>query len=220
MSGPNQRSEGAVIAGRLALSNALADLAERVKKSVQAQASAEGHAAREALAAGEMLLQARAEATHGTWLHFLERAGVDERKAQRLIRLARSGLKPDTVSDLGGVKASLRWLSGLALPRDGQALMARVGANDDAPSYGLVTPALDGHGYDVASINLSSGEVVSTRPGRPCVGDEPTVWTVFFMLMEGVAPLADLTFEVVNDDDGEWGQQVRGEGPYAEAVAA
>lgn len=205
---------------RLVLSNALADLAERVKKSVQAQASAELHAAREALSVGAMLLEARQEATHGTWTHFLERAGVEERQAQRLIRLARSGLKPDTVSGLGGVKASLKWLSGLALPKDGQALLARVGANDDAPSYGLVTPALDGQGYDVAAINLRASEVVSTRPGRPCVAAEPAVWNVLFLMMEGVAPLAELTFEVVNDEDGTWGQQVRGEGPYAEAVAA
>mgnify|MGYP007115645966 CR=1 FL=1 len=57
-----------------------------------------------------MLLAAKDAAPHGTWLPFLDRAGVPERKAQRLMTLARSGLKSDTVSDLGGVSRALEFV--------------------------------------------------------------------------------------------------------------
>ena len=65
----------------------------------------------EALKCGADLCEAKATAPHGTWLSFLKRAGIPERQAQRLMKLAASGLKPDTVSDLGGIREALRLLA-------------------------------------------------------------------------------------------------------------
>jgi hypothetical protein len=62
------------------------------------------------LEAGRRLVLAKEECPHGTWLAFLARAGVPERKAQRMMTLARSGLETDTVSDLGGVTGALEFL--------------------------------------------------------------------------------------------------------------
>jgi hypothetical protein len=72
--------------------------------------AAEKSAIDKAIEAGRLLCEAKATCCHGKWLPFLERSGVPERKAQRYMKLARSGLKSDTVSDLGGIKAALAWL--------------------------------------------------------------------------------------------------------------
>ena len=59
------------------------------------------------LACAEVLLEARAVAAHGEWTEFLREAGIPERTAQRMIKLARAGVKADTVTFLGGVRATL-----------------------------------------------------------------------------------------------------------------
>jgi hypothetical protein len=58
-----------------------------------------------------LLIEAKADCRHGEWLPFLNRAGVPERKAQRLMTLARSEMKSDAVSDLGGIKPALEFYS-------------------------------------------------------------------------------------------------------------
>lgn len=93
------------------LSNSLADLAERVKQAAEASALAERTTIEKAIEAGELLCQANDEAKHGEWLPFLARAGVPERKAQRFMQLARSGLKSDTCRDLGGIKGALAFIA-------------------------------------------------------------------------------------------------------------
>jgi hypothetical protein len=87
-------------------SNHLADLAERIREAEQAMQDAALEAAKRALEAGHLLIEAKEACRHGQWLPFLAKAGMGERKAQRLMQLARSGLKPDTVSDLG-IKGAL-----------------------------------------------------------------------------------------------------------------
>lgn len=94
----------------MSLSNAQADLAEDIKALVQASDTAALESIEKALEAGHHLVAAKADCPHGTWLPFLERAGVQERKAQRLMKLARSGLKSVTVSDLG-IMGALRFIS-------------------------------------------------------------------------------------------------------------
>jgi hypothetical protein len=66
-----------------------------------------------AIEAGRQLCLAKEECAHGEWLPFLKRADVPERKAQRYMKLARAGIKSDTVSDLGGIKAALGFLSNM-----------------------------------------------------------------------------------------------------------
>ena len=93
------------------LSNSLADLAERVKVANEASALAERTTIEKAIEAGELLCQAKDEARHGEWLPFLDRACIPERKAQRLMQLARSGLKSDTCRELGGIKGALYFIA-------------------------------------------------------------------------------------------------------------
>lgn len=49
-----------------------------------------------ALEAGRLLAVAKDECKHGQWLPFLKRANVAERQAQRMMQLARSGMKSET----------------------------------------------------------------------------------------------------------------------------
>ena len=81
----------------------LDDLAERFRKHYRRSIKAY-------LEASETLLEARELAEHGEWLTFLETINIHARTAQRMLRLARSGLKYDMVSDLGGIAAALDYL--------------------------------------------------------------------------------------------------------------
>ena len=61
------------------------------------------------LACGHALIEAKDAAAHGEWLPWLKGAGIPERTAQRMMKLAKSRLKADTVSDLGGIASALRF---------------------------------------------------------------------------------------------------------------
>ena len=63
-----------------------------------------------ALDAGEYLNLAKARLHHGDWLPWLDKCAVDTRTAQRYMELAKSGMKYDTVSYLGGIIPALRQL--------------------------------------------------------------------------------------------------------------
>ena len=58
-----------------------------------------------------LLLEARKVAEYGEWLPFLEHAGIPLRTAQRMLRIAEAGHKSDTVSRLGGIRATLQCLA-------------------------------------------------------------------------------------------------------------
>ena len=195
------------------LSNALADLAERVKVSVAAQKQAESTAATEALAAGALLVEAREQTTHGAWLPFLARAGVHERQAQRLMKLSRSGLKPDTVSDLGGVKAALIWLSGIRLPGPGQALLASIESGDvETDPIGIVVPAKGFDGFDFARVN-GDGEVFFNKRSVTAAYITPVLLR---LMRDRLTELRFDTFDEEDDDsDWSWGDLIRGEGVFA-----
>jgi hypothetical protein len=81
------------------------------------------------MAAGSTLCEAKDLCKHGEWLPFLKEAGIPERKAQRYMQLSRAGLKPDTVSDLGGIKSALRWVERAAeiVPSQEELLIVTVG---------------------------------------------------------------------------------------------
>ena len=91
------------------LSNSLTDMAERIRQATTRAAEAY-------LEAGRLLVEAKAACGHGHWLPFLERAGVHERQARRMMRLAKSGLTSDTVSEMG-IKAALGSLAEQRPPR-------------------------------------------------------------------------------------------------------
>ncbi|MEW8027117.1 MAG: DUF3102 domain-containing protein [Candidatus Thiodiazotropha endolucinida] len=86
--------------------NLTAYQSEISKYHQQAQAAADS-AIKNALAAGKLLIQAKAEVQHGEWLPFLESTGVNARTAQRYMRLANNErlLKNDSVSTLSVTKA-------------------------------------------------------------------------------------------------------------------
>jgi hypothetical protein len=106
--------------------NRLTDLAERIHSADQKMAAASREASELAPEAGRLLIEAKAECRHGQWLPFLERAGMAERQAQRLMTLARSGLKTDTVSDLG-IRGALEMAAKRKLPKPGEVLIVSIG---------------------------------------------------------------------------------------------
>lgn len=154
------------------LSNSLTDMADRVATANAEFVAASRTAFDRALLVGGLLLDAKADCQHGDWLPFLRRAEVAERHAQRLMAIARAGIKSDMVTDLGGVSAALRFLSSARLPdaselliiyhdnfdRDGRPL-------DGDGSVALVHPDADPKwlfvdGYDIGA---SYGASVTSR---------------------------------------------------------
>ena len=55
----------------------------------------------EYLAAAAALVEARDLCEHGEWMPWLEKTGIPERTAQRMMQLARAGIKSDTLTVLG-----------------------------------------------------------------------------------------------------------------------
>jgi len=104
----------------LARSNSLADLAARIRTEHEATAASLKSGLEHAMAAGDLLIEARAQLKHGQWLPWLETCNVSERMAQRYMRLARNRTaieaNPTPVSDLG-IKGALAMLT---IPRDPQ----------------------------------------------------------------------------------------------------
>ena len=82
----------------------LTELAERA-------ARAYGQSIESWVRAAYVLLEAREIANHGEWLNLLEHAGIPDRTAQNMLRMAKAGLKYETVSDLGGIRATRDFLT-------------------------------------------------------------------------------------------------------------
>jgi Protein of unknown function (DUF3102) len=136
------------------LTNSLTVLAAEVKEKLALSATAERTAIEAVLAAGAALCEAKDACKHGEWLPFLDAAGVPERIAQRYMRLARSGLKSDTVSDLGGIKAALRWCGQLRLPNADQYLLISLDnfASPITKPFAAVWKENQGHKFCVFNI--------------------------------------------------------------------
>ncbi|SEF11948.1 Protein of unknown function [Rhizobiales bacterium GAS191] len=144
--------------------------------------AARREAADRALETGHLLIEAKAECHHGEWLPFLKRAGLAERQAQRLMTLARSGLKSDTVSDLG-IRAALDMASKRKLPKADGVLIVSVGEwsgtpalpwprrwRDDRPPFGEITA------YVYSISGSAQYQVVLWRDHPP--GSEPAATTI------------------------------------------
>lgn len=133
------------------LSNSLTALAIDVRTAMTVSASAEKTAIQAAIEAGRLLAEAKSSCRHGEWLPFLKRAAVPERKAQRYMKLAWSCLKSDTVSDLGGINATLRWMDGLRAPEAGECLVVSLDgfAPDIRDTLAVAWPVGDSAEYAV-----------------------------------------------------------------------
>ena len=92
-------------------SNTLSVSAETVRELLAESDALATKSIDKALEAGRLLVIAREGCRHGEWLPFLERAGIGERKAQRYMTLARSGVTSVTVSEMGGIRVTLEYLS-------------------------------------------------------------------------------------------------------------
>ncbi|MEJ5025947.1 DUF3102 domain-containing protein [Brucella anthropi] len=153
------------------LSNVMADLAEQVKETVLASKDAHRQSIEKAIDAGYQLVRAKSCCQHGEWLPFLERAGVHERQAQRLMKLAQACLKPDTVSDLGGIKAALEYASLRRLPPVGYVLF--VSPKDKSPLKDGLNVAWIEHDQENAGcykVNAIRGESDVVGNGKPLPG--------------------------------------------------
>ena len=159
-------------------------------------------AARKALQIGGMLTEAKSLVDHGGWADWLESAGIGDRMAQRYMRLHRFALNSDTVSDLGGIGAALKWLSPLRLPKKGEILIAS--ADDFAPGgddlMGFVWP--HGRGYHVAMLDLRPEWPHMKKTNKairliPEVGEAP-VWLTLWLSCDWRC--ADLSFCLTRGD--------------------
>ena len=65
------------------------------------------------LTCGHKLLEAKRIAPHGSWLPWLKQAGIPERTARRMIRIAEAGLQIGHLADLGGAVAAEDYLAAL-----------------------------------------------------------------------------------------------------------
>lgn len=145
------------------LTNFLTDLAEQVKAAHDAVVVAERTAAEKAIEAGALLCQAKDACKHGDWLPFLRRSGVADRQAQRFMQIAKSGLKSDTVADLG-IKGTLEYLTKRKLPIPGFLLtVGKVGWTESEERFPLtIISCSKTHAgrFDCAQIILSDDESV------------------------------------------------------------
>lgn len=153
------------------LSNSLSDMAEQIKEAVLASKAAHQQSVEKAMEAGRHLHAAKAHCQHGEWLPFLERAGIHERQAQRLIKLAQACLKPDTVSDLGGIKAALQYASRRILPPEGYLLF--INPKPGTPLAGGLSMAWVEHDKanpDHFTVTAIRGEDDVVGNGKPLPG--------------------------------------------------
>jgi Protein of unknown function (DUF3102) len=139
------------------LSNSLTELADRIKDAVATAEASEKTAIENTIGAGHLLHEAKDTCRHGDWLPFLERAGIPDRKAQRFMRLAWSGLKSDTVSDLGGIKAAFRWCAQLRLPNAGEFLSISLENFPPIISKPFAGIWKDHQGYRFLVFNIEEG---------------------------------------------------------------
>lgn len=148
-------------------SNTLSDLAGRIRASDAAMLCAERAAADHALDIGFALLEAKEACKHGQWLPFLGRIEFSERKAQRLMQIARSGLKSDTVADLG-IRASVELAAHRRLPAPDEVLIiaagrdpeGREGPHGEATLYLSESPVHAGF-IDFVGYDANVGEAVT-----------------------------------------------------------
>jgi Protein of unknown function (DUF3102). len=93
------------------MSNRLPALRGDIACALKEASEAAALATQRFMDAGAALNEAKSLCAHGEWLPFLRDIGIHERTAQRYMKLAAGRLKPDFVSDLGGVAAALQFLS-------------------------------------------------------------------------------------------------------------
>lgn len=119
--------------------------------------------AERALAAGHMLLEAKAALPHGEWGTWLQaHTGLSARTARLYAQLARSGAKTATVAEMG-LRSAARIVANAEVPRPAAGEIAR--AVDDAETLAFVWP--EGEYFHVAVLGQTDGQHHGTATRRP-----------------------------------------------------
>lgn len=123
-------------------SNRLTVLADEIRQADAAARRSAQALAEAALEAGHKLLEAKELVGHGNWLPWLkEHCQLTERTAQRYMRLAGSGLKSDTVTDLG-IRGALDAIAAQKDPRTEAlaTMMRECGLRGEYAVDGIIFP--------------------------------------------------------------------------------
>lgn len=87
---------------------------------------------------GNMLIEAKAAVKHGGWLPWLTETGLGVRTAQRYMRIARHGIKSDTVTHLG-INSVLKEIANgpveFDMPDHGECFALTVGSPIDLVAF-------------------------------------------------------------------------------------
>ena len=144
------------------------------REAIKASDEAAEKSAQHALDAGNLLCEAKAECQHGSWLPFLNKTGINDRRSQRLMTMARWGnVIRHTVSYLGGVTAALRHIQLWDLPDGDTFVWAWPSGKQkrDLP-VAMITPSAKYPGYHHVhtAFPLADGGLTGISNEAPCVG--------------------------------------------------
>lgn len=152
-------------------------------------------AIKKAIEAGKQLNEAKGLCGHGNFGGWLHSTGINERSAQRYMKLHGYALNSDMVTDLGGISATMDWLKPVKLPPAGHVLIA---CDDDHPDstcpVGVIWKA--GRGYHVAVIDIRPEWPSITKTMKAIIptteiGEAP-IWLTLWLALE--RKCAGLTF--------------------------
>lgn len=147
------------------LSNSLSDFAERIREINEASLAAQRLSIEKAHEAGAMLCHAKDRCPHGQWMPFLERAGIHDRQARRLMQIASAGIQIGHVSKMGGIKATLAYLAKLKLPPEGDILYISREESSDGSECAWIEHAKGAPGmFNVTSIKAHDKVFDLERP--------------------------------------------------------
>jgi hypothetical protein len=159
----------------LAASNSLTDLAVRIKAEHTAAAASLKDSVRHAIAAGELLIEAKALVPHGQWLPWLaDHVSISERTAQLYMRVAKNRAEVEKRVRNGVADLTLNEAAGLlALSSDVRKLF----------EFAKQTEGLSGD--ELIQACLDAGVGVIANPGyNPFYGrsdDERREWLLFVL---------------------------------------
>jgi hypothetical protein len=175
---------------------ALAGEVATLQREIEAHTLA---AADKALTLGAMLCEAKDLIQHGGWLPWLKEAGISERNAQRYMRLHRSGLESDMVSDLGGVARALSFLSIWKLPGAGEALQITVTGGDEENCAFIWEDPNEGWHYHAAAV-VNDSVTFTRRSMKPMLeieGGRPVDVFAAWLRQNGFLSMTDWHMEMV-----------------------
>jgi hypothetical protein len=178
------------------LTSLSADLADLQREIVSHEISG----AEKTIAAGKLLIEAKALAGHGAWLPFLTEAGVSARTAQRYMRLAASPLNATLVTHLGGITDALAFLADWRMPEPGQALHVTIGEGDDE-NFAFVWRDDDQPEHVMIAALVAEQSVRTKRPMLPLIeveGDQPVDTVIAWLEAMNFGSIAEWRVETVD----------------------